>query len=207
MYKNILFDLDGTLTNPSEGITRSVRLALEVENIVSPSEADLTWVIGPPLRDSFRLLAKTTDEELVTRLMHHYRTRYAPTGVFENIMFPEMPKVLRDLQNAGAKLYVATSKLADYAKRILDYFELTSYFTYIGGPTLENGRDAKADVIEDVLLNNHLIASECIMVGDREHDVYGAKANGIETIGVLYGFGSEEELKNAGAWMTVATPE
>lgn len=207
MYKHILFDLDGTLTNPSEGITKSFRHALTLEGLHAPTEAELTWVIGPPLRASFQTLANTTDELLLDRLTKHYRSRYAPIGVFENIMFPEIPAVLRELIGADKKLYLATSKLAEYAKRILDHFQLSQYFTDIGGSLMDGKRDAKADVIEDLLLKNKLAPDECVMVGDREHDVIGAKANGIETIGVLYGFGSQDELLHAGARTTVATPE
>lgn len=205
MYKSILFDLDGTLTDPREGIIKSVCHALQQEGYAQPPEEELTWVIGPSLRGSFRQLTHA-DEAGVERLMRHYRDRFAPIGLYENHVFPDIPEVLDTLRAAGKNLYVATSKPVVYARRILDHFKLSHFFNYIGGSELDGTREAKEEVIADVVARNHLVAAECVMVGDREHDVLGACKNHIPTVGVLYGYGSEAELTKAGAIATVAAP-
>jgi phosphoglycolate phosphatase len=205
VYKSILFDLDGTLTDPREGIIKSVCHALQKEGYSHPPESELTWVIGPPLRGSFQQLTKG-DEAVVSRLLGHYRDRFAPIGLFENKVFPDIPQVLATLRTAGFDLYLATSKPAVYAKRILEHFQLTTYFTDIGGSELDGTREDKAEVIEDIVQKNGLDVSECVMIGDREHDIYGAKKNKMDAVGVLYGFGSAEELTRAGAIATLATP-
>lgn len=206
MYKFILFDLDGTLTDPRDGIVRSVRHALLAEGLPAPAESDLTWVIGPPLRESFRTLSKTTDNGLIERLMTHYRDRFAPIGIYENVVFPDIPNVLKRLVAEGRQLFLATSKPAVYAQRILDHFALTPFFSDVCGSELDGTREDKGEVIAEVIARNHLKPGACVMVGDRRHDIIGAKRNGIASVGVLYGFGSREELEEAGANAIAQTP-
>ncbi|WAH35870.1 HAD family hydrolase [Alicyclobacillus dauci] len=206
MYTNILFDLDGTLTNSAFGITESVRLALLHEGFDAPSHADLVWVVGPPLRDSFAQLAKTTDTAVINRLLTKYRERFEPIGMFENEVYAGVQTVLETLRDDGYRLFLATSKPRVYAEKILRHFELEEYFDGIGGAELDGSIDSKADVIRTVLRTYDLSPESCLMIGDREHDVIGARENNINTLGVTYGFGSETELREAGAICIVRTP-
>ena len=205
MYRSILFDLDGTLTNPREGIIGSVRYALVQEGYDAPPAEELLWVIGPPLRNSFGRLTGCSDAG-ANRLLDRYRERYSPVGLFENTVFPEIPAVLQALVAAGKSLYLATSKPAVYAKKILQHFQLASYFSGIHGAELDGTRDAKADVIAHVLATHALDVGDCVMIGDREHDIIGASTHQMQSIGVLYGFGSEDELRQAGASAIAPSP-
>ncbi len=175
--KYILFDLDGTLTDPMMGITKSVRYALNYYGINVDSLNDLLPFIGPPLRDSFKEFYGFDDE-----------------GIFDNKVYEGIPECLQKLKDAGKILLVATSKPEKFAKQIIEYFDLDKYFDFIGGSEF-NGREKKADVIKYVLKANHIDASKAIMVGDRRYDIIGAHENDLPCVGVLYGYGSLEELK------------
>ncbi len=199
-YTHLLFDLDGTLTDSMPGITRSVQYALKHFGIEVEDLAQLRPFIGPPLKDSFREIYRFTQEQatLATAKYHEY---FSTKGIFENAVYPRIKDFLQQQKNENRSVLLATSKPEILAKQILDHFELTPYFDFIGGATFDDSRSYKKDVIHYVLetchLNNRL--DECIMIGDRKHDIEGAKANCIASVGVLYGYGSHEELSQAGA--------
>ncbi|MDO4554328.1 MAG: HAD family hydrolase [Lachnospiraceae bacterium] len=198
----VLFDLDGTLTNPMIGITKSVQYALKKFGIEEPDLWNLTKFIGPPLMYSFETFYGFSKEE-AAKAVEYYREYYSPTGIFENKAYDGMKELLESLKSRGMILAVATSKPEEYAIRILDHFEMSEYFTYIGG-ALMNGRTDKAQVISYVLETLSANLDKTIMVGDREHDILGAKKNHLDSIGVLYGYGNRQELEKAGADWIVA---
>ncbi|MFW2056217.1 HAD-IA family hydrolase [Acinetobacter haemolyticus] len=192
--KNILIDLDGTLTDPKTGIHGSIRYALEKLNQPLADEVDLDWTIGPPLKASLAKLLDTQDDDLAEQALAAYRERFSVTGLFENEVYPTVEGTLRHLQTQGYQLFLATAKPAVYAKQILAHFQLDQYFTEMYGSELTGERTNKADLIAYILEQEQLNAQHCIMVGDRQYDVIGARANGIETIAVNYGYGTTQEL-------------
>lgn len=199
MKKYILFDLDGTLTDSLPGITRSVAYALKAKGIEVENLQTLQCFVGPPLKESFQKYYGFSEEE-AGDCVKLYREYYTKTGIFENAVYDGIEPLLRRLKEKGAVLLVATSKPEVYAKQILEYFHLDSYFDFIGGAELTETRTAKAEVIRYVLEEMGISDRElAVMVGDREHDVLGAKVEGVSCIGVLYGYGSREELEKAGA--------
>ncbi|MCI5597279.1 MAG: HAD family hydrolase [Lachnospiraceae bacterium] len=195
--KVILFDLDGTLTDPMIGITKSVQYALKKYGIIEEDLWNLTKFIGPPLKESFMEFYGFSEEE-GQKAVEYYREYYAPVGIYENQVYEGLEKMLAALKEKGLSLCVATSKPERFAKMILDHFHLDSYFDLIGG-ALMDGRTDKAEVISYVLAQLDTKKEKVVMVGDREHDVLGARKNGLDSIGVLFGYGNEEELKEAGA--------
>ncbi len=199
MYTAILFDLDGTLTDSREGILKSVRNALIEEDFVAPPLEELEWVIGPSLRESFATITNLdlTDER-IERLMMRYRDRFGPIGVFENHVFPEVPALLTTLLERNIRCFVATSKPTVYAEKIITHFHLDKYFTKILGSELDGSRENKAEIIQALVDDFSLERQNTLMVGDRKYDILGAKKNGLKTVGVLYGFGSYDELLEAG---------
>lgn len=207
MYRYILFDLDGTLTDSSLGITESVRQALLTSGYDAPAATELNWVVGPSLRESFAKLAQTDDKSVIEQLMANYRQRFEPIGMFENKVYPAVPNTLQTLIDQGFALFVATSKPRVYAERILEHFQLRPFFQAIAGAELDGSIESKADVIRSLLQTHNLRASECIMIGDREHDIRGAQQTGMDSIGVTYGFGSAAELKDADASFIVHRPQ
>ncbi|MCU4388634.1 HAD-IA family hydrolase [Acinetobacter haemolyticus] len=192
--KNILIDLDGTLTDPKTGIHGSIRYALEKLNQPLADEVDLNWTIGPPLKASLAKLLDTQDDDLAEQALAAYRERFSVTGLFENEVYPTVAGTLRHLQIQGYQLFLATAKPTVYAKQILAHFQLDQYFTEMYGSELTGERTNKADLIAYILEQEQLNAQHCIMVGDRQYDVIGARANGIETIAVNYGYGTTQEL-------------
>lgn len=205
MIQNILFDLDGTLTDSRVGIIQSVRHALIVEGFDAPPEGELNWIVGPPLRASFKTLVGSDDQALAERLLARYRERFEPIGMFENLVYDGVHDMLATLSQS-AQLFLATSKPRVYAEKILKHFQLDQFFVGIFGAELDGSIDSKTDVIRALIDATHIHPNHAVMVGDREHDVMGAAANGIQTIGVTYGFGSEAELKEAGACDIAHTP-
>ncbi|ENW93528.1 HAD-IA family hydrolase [Acinetobacter sp. NIPH 298] len=195
--KNILIDLDGTLTDPKTGIHGSIRYALEKLNQPLANDVDLDWTIGPPLKTSLAKLLDTQDDDLAEQALAAYRERFSVTGLFENEVYPTVEVTLRQLQAQGYRLFLATAKPTVYAKQILVHFQLDQYFTGIYGSELTGERTNKADLIAYILEKEQLNAQQCIMVGDRQYDVIGARANQIETIAVNYGYGTVEELAQA----------
>ena len=206
-YKYLLLDLDGTITDSMEGITRSVQYALGHFGIDVTDLNSLRPFIGPPLKDSFRDFYGFTDEKAEAAL-GKYREYFATKGLFENRVYEGMDAFLASQLNKERKLYVATSKPEVFARQILEHFKLDGYFTYIGGSTLDGSRSSKTDVIRYVMDVNGLDDNlAVVMLGDRRHDMVGAGSNGIDAIGVLYGYGDEEELRSAGASYIAASVE
>lgn len=194
----ILFDLDGTITDSQEGIKNSVEYALKHFNIEVKDRADLNKYIGPPLRQSFMEFAGLSEADSHTA-MTKYREYYGPKGIFENKVYKGIPELLEKLKTKGKKIILATSKPWIYAEIILEHFDLKKYFDFVAGSELNGVRTNKADVIAYAVERYKIPVSDAAMVGDREHDILGAKENNIKTIGVLYGFGSRQELESAGA--------
>ena len=198
MKQYLLFDLDGTLTDPMVGITSSVQYALEKFGIHVKYLKDLIPFIGPPLDDSFQEFYGLSKED-AGKAVEYYREYFAPKGIFENEVYPGIPEILSRLVEAGFTLIVATSKPAVFAKQILEHFGLSDYFSFVGGSELDGTRKRKAEVIGYILETCEIKPQDAIMIGDRKHDIEGAKLCGLESVGVLYGYGSEEELSKAGA--------
>lgn len=206
-YHTILFDLDGTLTDPGIGITNSVWHALKKYNISVEERKELYCFIGPPLIDSF-VKYYGFSEDQAREAVAYYREYFADKGKFENEVYDGVETMLKQLKDAGKKLIVATSKPEVFAKQILDYFGLTQYFDFVAGATLDETRVKKAEVIAYALESCGITElSDAVMVGDREHDVIGAKTVGLDCIGVLFGYGSREELEQAGADYIAETVE
>jgi phosphoglycolate phosphatase len=194
-FSTILFDLDGTLTDPFEGITRSIQYALEKMSARVPEADDLRWCIGPPLWDSFRVLLETEDKAEQDRAVAFYRERFTVTGLFENTLIEGIPETLEDLGTAGFKMHVCTSKPHAYAGKIVEHFELMRFFGKVYGSELDGTRSAKSELISHILEQENIAPSEAVMIGDRNHDLIGANANDVAGIGVLWGYGSHEELE------------
>lgn len=206
MYQYILFDLDGTLTDPGIGITNSVMYALKKFGIEVENRATLYKFIGPPLMDSFEQYYGFSKEDS-ERALQYYREYFKPHGLYENEVYDGTKEMLEELKRQGKKVLLATSKPEEFAKEILRHFDLIQYFDFVGGASMDESRNKKGDVIAYVLENCGITdLSSAIMVGDREHDVLGAKENGLECIGVLFGYGDREELSAAGAAYIVASP-
>jgi len=199
MPKYILFDLDGTLTDPMMGITNSIMYALQKMGRDIPSRQSLCCFIGPPLIPAFKEFLGMTNDE-ANEALRLYREYFSVYGLYENTIYPGIDAALAKLKSAGKTLALATSKPEKFARKILDHFSLSEYFTVICGADLEGLRASKTDVMRytlEMLGNPDLL--QTIMVGDRHHDIDGAKECGCASVGVLWGYGSEEELKNAGA--------
>lgn len=195
MIKNILIDLDGTLTDPKVGITTSARYGLEKIGHPISDEINIDWIIGPPLKASLaKILNVEADHVLAEQALMGYRERFAVKGLYENHVFEGVAETLAELKRRGYRLFVATAKPTVYAKQILEHFDLAQYFTDIYGSELNGDRTNKAELIQYILAQQKLQADQCMMVGDREHDIFGARQNGIDTIAVNYGYGSQEEL-------------
>lgn len=198
-YRLILFDLDGTLTDPKPGITRAAQYALAQYDIPVADLDTLIPFIGPPLHHSFERYYGF-DAEQTREAVGFYREYFAEIGLYENAVYPGIPRLLSQLQAAGRRLIVATSKPTVYAQRIVGHFQLAAYFTRIEGSNLDLTRTDKAQIIGAILGAYPDVArSEVVMVGDREHDIIGARAHDLDAIGVSYGYGSPAELRAAGA--------
>lgn len=197
--KYILFDLDGTVTDPMIGITKSVQYALNKFHIEIDDLKVLCKFIGPPLKDSFMDFYNFSEEDAL-KAITYYREYFSTKGLYENTVYENFKDMLIELKNQGMSLIIATSKPTIFAEKILEHFNLKKYFDFISGSNLDNTRTKKADVINYALEQQGIKnTSEVIMIGDREHDVIGAKTLNIESIGVLYGYGSYDELSNSGA--------
>lgn len=208
MYKAILFDLDGTLTESGEGITKCVQYALEKLGRPESDLEKLKVFIGPPLMEQFMKYADL-DEATARKAVEYYRERYSTTGIFENRPYPGVEKMLQELRRKKYLLAVASSKPEYYVKQILDYFNLKEYFDEIVGSEMNGARTNKTEVIEETLkrlgLDHH--REQVIMVGDKEHDVLGARKAGLDCVAVSYGYGTEEELAASQPLQIVASAE
>ena len=203
--ETLFFDLDGTLTDPKPGITGSIQYALHKLGRPVPSQDELAWCIGPPLRGSFVTLLGGEDH--ADRAVELYRERFSDIGLFENSVYSGIEPVLATLGRSGFRTFVATSKPHVFAQRIIDHFGLSRYFERVFGSELDGTRVHKADLLTYALARTGVDPARSLMIGDRSHDVLGAKANGIAAIGVTYGYGSREELIAAGARHLCDSPQ
>ena len=200
-YSYLLFDLDGTITESGPGIMNSVRYTLKKMGFAELPSGTLEKFVGPPLADSFMKYAGMSQEE-ATQAISCYREYYTSKGIFENSVYPGVEEMLQKLKENGFVLALSTSKPELFAKKILEHFQINQYFSAICGASMDEKRVAKAEVIRytlDTLKLSESQKGEILMVGDREHDVFGAKENGLDCLGVLYGYGDREELEQAGA--------
>lgn len=205
MFQYVLFDLDGTITDSFDGITKSVSYALEHFGIKVENRRELKCFIGPPLLESFMEYYGFSKEQ-AEEAVRIYRERYFKTGLYEGELISGVTQLLSDLKAAGKTVALATSKPEILATRILEHFNLTDYFNFIGGSELNGPRHTKDDVINYVLESlGNPDKSQTVIIGDRHHDIDGAKATGIKSIGFLGGFGDREELERAGADYIVET--
>lgn len=205
-YQTVLLDLDGTVTDSGPGIMGGVRYALEKHGMNVPGKEQLQTFIGPPLKEQFRDFCGITDDE-ASEMVASYREYYGARGIFENRVYDGVVPLLKRLKNAGITVAMATSKPEKYAVQIAEHFEFAGYFDFIGGALMDGTRTEKSEVIEYVLASCGVDdRSTVIMVGDRRYDIEGARRAGLHSMGVLYGYGSREELESAGPDYIVETP-
>lgn len=199
MYTTFLFDLDGTLTDPKEGIINAVLYVLEKMGIEEVNISELDSFIGPPIQQSFADRYNMNEIE-VERAVFYSREYLKQSGLLENKVYDGITALLQELKDLGNRLFVATSKPTVFAKQVIEHFQLTSFFEEIVGSNLDGTRIKKEEIIAHILQTNEELKKEkMVMIGDRKHDVIGANSNGIASIGVLYGYGSEIELSDLGA--------
>lgn len=199
MYNTVFFDLDGTLTNPANGITKSVEYALSKWNIKVDNRDDLRCFIGPPLLYSFKEYYGFSDID-AQKAVEYYREYFINGGMLDNVMYDKTEPVLKTLRANNRKMILATSKPEIFAVQILEHFKIDKYFDFICGATLDSARNTKEAVLEYAIKKSGVTElSSAVMVGDRHHDIDGAKYVGIDSIGVDCGFAEKGELKNAGA--------
>lgn len=206
MFDTVLFDLDGTLTDPGRGITNSVAYSLKKFGIEVEDKKELYKFIGPPLHDSFMKYYGFSEKEAETAIVY-YREYFRDIGIFENEVYDGIENLLNEIKSSGKKIILATSKPEEFAKRILVHFGLDKYFDFAAGATMDTSRSKKGDVIAYALTESGCSSENAVMVGDRLHDILGAKENSLASIGVLFGYGSREELENAGADYIAETVE
>lgn len=199
----LFFDLDGTLTDPKPGITACIQFALQELAHPVPSQDELEWCIGPPLLENFRVLVGPEDAQAAVDL---YRERFSEVGLFENAVYPGVASMLAEARGRGASLFVASSKPRVFVTRILEHFSLAEYFTGVFGSELDGTRTDKAELLAFALRESGASADRSTMIGDRSHDAIGALHNRMDFVGALYGYGSQHELRAAGALRWVERP-
>jgi phosphoglycolate phosphatase len=204
MPGSILFDLDGTLTDPFIGITSSIQHALRQMGKEPPPSEELRRYIGPPLQANF--MEMLGDEAMAAQAVGFYRERYGEVGKFENELIPGIADVLQAMTEAGHVLFVATSKLESYSLDIIEHFGFARFFRRVHGSALDGSRADKGDLIRHILSAEGLDPQRTVMIGDRLHDAHGAARNDVRTIGVLWGYGDRAELERAGAVRIAASP-
>jgi len=206
-YSTILFDLDGTLTDPKVGITKSVQYALSKLGIHEPDLDKVTCFIGPPLGLMFQQAYHVSPSD-TRRAVDHYREYFKTDGMYGNVLYDGIPRLLEMLKREFVNLVVATSKPTVFAKKILHHFDIEQYFDHVVGSNLDGTRSAKTEIIECAMrLYPDLATTGFVMIGDREHDIIGANGNDIDSIGVLYGYGTREEFNQAKATYVVDSVE
>lgn len=207
MWNDILFDLDGTLTDPVEGITGSVRHAMQQLGYPVPQQEVLNKFIGPPLNEIFSEVCGFSDETIIAAI-EHFRLYFAEHGIYQNVPYPGITDLLAQLKAAGRRLHIATTKPLPLARQVLDMFDMTPYFTILAGSALEHAGRAKAEVVKEVLERGSIDPTAAVMVGDRVYDVVGAHENDLPCVGVLFGYGGLEELTSAKAdYMAATVPQ
>jgi phosphoglycolate phosphatase len=205
--RHLFLDLDGTLTDPAPGIAACFVYAARVLGHAAVSEADVRRFIGPPLREAFWEILATRDPVRIEEAVRVYRERFGTVGLFENSVYPGVPEALAQLRAAGYALSLVTSKAESYANRIVDHFGLREQLPHVYGAALSGERSTKTELIGHALAVEELAPADACMIGDREHDIVGAKAHGVRAIGVTWGYGSRAELEAAGADRVVDTRE
>ena len=205
MLTDIFLDLDGTLTDPKVGITKSIRYAMTKIGAPLPKNLDLDWTIGPSLWDSFGKMGLQNKD--IDKAVTYYRERYTDVGLFENQVYKGIPAALKILQKNHIKMYLMTSKPHSYAKKITAHFGLTKFLTYEFGSELDGKNTNKTDLIGHALGFLNISPSKVIMVGDRKYDIIGAKENFVKTIGVSWGYGTKFELEEAKPDYLIKNPE
>jgi phosphoglycolate phosphatase len=208
VYRYLIFDLDGTVTDSKAGIVKSVNHALKSCNFPEvEQDRDLSWFVGPPLREGFKELVGTSDNSLIEELVASYRERYATIGLYENILYPGIAELLNDLFDRGKVLILVTSKPTTYARKILENFELGRLFDGIIGAELDGTRSSKEETIKFVIGAYGGSTSGYVMIGDRGDDIIGARSNNIDSIGVLYGYGKTSEVTESNPTFVAKTVE
>ena len=194
-FHTVLFDLDGTLTDPGLGITNSVMYALRNSGIEVGERNEYYKYIGPPLLDSFQLYEHVSAEE-ARDLLRLFRVYFTQNGIYENTLYPGIPQMLSALYDAGIRIGLATSKPEEFAIRILEHFDIRRYFHFVSGSTMDETRSQKTEIIEYALRLGDLQSGDrgCAMVGDRSYDIFGAKEYGLTSVGVTFGYGSRQEI-------------
>lgn len=205
LHGTVLMDLDGTISDPSLGLYAAFRYALSSVGHPWPDDRPLNWIIGPPLRESFGAVLGG-DEALSAQALRYYREHYAAGAMFENVLYPGVPEAIAAIGEAGFRLFVATSKLTQFAERIVENFGLADHFAGVYGSSLDGRIDRKDEIIAICLATEKIDAATCVMVGDRKHDVLGASANSLPCIGVSWGYGSADELRAARAALICEEP-
>ena len=202
----LLFDLDGTLSDPRPGIVRCMRYALQGVGASPPSDDVLASFIGPSLRQTFGTLLRTSDRQLIEQVLALYREQYGDRGLFENQLYDGILQMLEDVRLTASAAFVATLKPKPYADRIVRHLGLDPYFTGVYGAELEGRFDDKVELLDHLLATEKIAAERAVMIGDRAGDIAAARAHGVRSVGVLWGYGSEAELADAGADRLCATP-
>ncbi len=204
---HLLFDLDGTLTDPKPGIIQSIQHALRKLKRPVPSEEELLWCIGPPLRENLAALLSSSEPALLEQAVAFYRERFEAVGMFENQVYPGVTEMLARLKQMEYTLLVATSKPRVYAQKIVEHFGLAECLDSVYGSELDGQRTDKRELLGFILTREAISADRALMIGDRRHDIVGAKHNGMWAGGVTYGYGTREELTMAGADYVFDTPD
>ncbi len=204
---SVLLDLDGTLIDSQHGIVASCRAALRALGHEPKPTLDLSSIIGPPIDDIMRLLLEPYGDDRVAEAVDAYRADYGRSGLFESVAYPGVAQALAEMRQSGAKLYLATSKRRSFALRILEHLDLAAFFDGIYGSEPGDALDHKPELISHIAERHALAPGRCVMVGDRRYDIAGAHANGMRALGVLWGYGSRDELEAAGADDLVAEPD
>ncbi len=206
MYRYLFFDLDGTVTDPGEGITNSVMHALATFGIKVKDRSELYPFIGPPLIESFEKYFGFSKED-AGRAVDIYREYYREKGIFENRLYDGIEELLKEQKRRGKIIVLATLKPEAFAIRILEHYNVSQYFTLVSGARMDHSRETKGEIIGKAIKSLGIEdKSEILMIGDRENDIVGANENGVDSAGVLYGYGGLDELKNAGAKYIVEKP-
>jgi phosphoglycolate phosphatase len=203
----ILFDLDGTLTDPKPGITRCIQHALTELGYQTPESESLQWCIGPPLRQSFSRLLGSSDGQLLEQAVELYRQRFSTVGLFENRVYKGVPETLADLRRQGHRLFLATAKPRIFAEQILEHFGLAQFFETAHGSELNGHLTDKSSLVRHILAVEHLAPERTMIIGDRKYDIVGGKVNGLATGAVTYGYGTVEELHAEGPDAVFDSPE
>lgn len=197
--QNILFDLDGTISDPKEGITKSIAFALEKMAHIPPPLEELAIYIGPPLKSAFEEMLGDAAQAEKALSLYRYRYNEQGRGMVENVLYPAIPEALAALKNTRKRLYIATSKPHVIATKVVQHFGLQDFFVKIYGSELDGTRNDKGELIAHLLASENIAPADAVMIGDRKHDIIGAVKNDVPAIGVLWGYGSAEELREAGA--------